>query len=114
METMHEEADVVILQQIHMAKQLKKVQNFKIICDDTDVFVLLLYYYVTKKWTSDKMLESLEEGQSLISIKKATEKYGSIESCLPAIHALIGCDTVPKMFGIGSVSLNVLQKKSTK
>ena len=110
METMHEEADVVIPQQIHMTKQSRKVQNFKVIYDDTDVFVLLLYYYVTQKWISDIMLESLEEGRSLISIKKTAEKHGSIASCLPAIHALIGCDTVPKMFGIGSVSLNVLQK----
>ena len=42
METTHEEADVIIPQQIHIAKQSRKVQNFKVICDDADVFVLLL------------------------------------------------------------------------
>ena len=77
----------------------------------TDYFVLLLYYYVTQKWTSDILLKSLEEGLSLKFIKKTAEKHGSIASCLPAIHALTGCDTVPKMFAIGKVSaLNALQK----
>ena len=71
--------------------------------------MLLLYYYVTEKWTGDILLESLEEGRSLISITKAAEEHGSIASCLPAMHALTGCDTVPKMFGIGKVSaLNAL------
>ena len=111
METTHEEADAIIPQQIHMAKQSRKGQNFKVICDNTYVFVLLLYYYVTQKWTGDILLESLEEGRSLISNKKTAEKHGSITSCLPAMHALTGCDTVPKMFGIGKVSgLNVQQK----
>ena len=42
MVTTHEEADVIIPQQIHIAKQPGKVRNFKVICDDADVFVLLL------------------------------------------------------------------------
>ena len=62
METTQVEADVIIPQQIHIVKQPRKVKNFKIICDDTDAFLLLLYYYVTQKWTGDILLESLEEG----------------------------------------------------
>ena len=111
METTQVEADVIIPQQIHVAKQPMKVKNFKIIRDDIDVFLLLLYYYVTQRWTGDTLLESLKEGRSLISIKKTPEKYGFIASCLPALPALTGCDTVPKTFGIGKVSaLNVLRK----
>ena len=48
METTHEQADVIIPQQIHMVKQSGKTQNFKVKCDDTDVFVLLLYSHVTQ------------------------------------------------------------------
>ena len=111
METTHEVANVIIPQQVHIAKQSGSVQNFKIICDDTDVFVLLLYYSVAQKWTDDILSESLEEGQSLISTKKTTEKHRCIASCLPAIHALTGCNTVPKIFGIGKVfALKVLRK----
>ena len=111
MEITHEVANVIIPQQVHIAKQAGSVQNFKVICDDTDVFGLLHYYYVAQKWTDDILLESLEEGHSLISIKKTTEKHRCIASCLPAIHALTGCNTVPKIFGIGKVfALKVLQK----
>ena len=111
METTYEEADAIIPQQIHMAKQSRKVQNFKVICDGTDIFVLLLYYYVTQEWTGDMLLESLVEGQPLISIKKTAEKHGPITSCLPAMHALTSCDNVPRIFGIGKVSpLNILRK----
>ena len=87
MKITHEEADVIKPQQIHITKQSGKVHNFKVICDDIDVFVLLLYYYITQKWTGGILLESLEEGRSLISIKKTADKHGSIVSCLPAMHA---------------------------
>ena len=112
MENTHDEADVIIPQQIHIAKQSGKVRNFKVICDETGVFVLLLYYYVTQKWTSYILLKSLEERQSLISIKKTAEKHGSIASCLLAMHALTGCDTVPKMFDIGKVCVLNVQRKN--
>ena len=60
------------------------------------MFVLLLYYYVTKKWTGDILLVSLEEERSLTSIKKTAEKHGFIAPCLPAMHAFTGCDTSPR------------------
>ena len=60
METTHEQADDIIPQHIHIAKQSGKTQNFKVKCDDTDNFVLILYSYVTQKWTGDILLESFE------------------------------------------------------
>ena len=48
-ETTHEEADVTIPEQAHTAKQPGRIQNFKVICDDKEAFMLLLYYYVTQK-----------------------------------------------------------------
>ena len=111
MKTSHEEADVIIPQQINIAKQSGNLQNFKVICDETDVFVLLLYYYSTQKWIGDILLKSLEEGRSLISIKITAEKHGFIASCLPKMYALTGYNTVPKMFVIGKEStLNFLRK----
>ena len=110
METTHKEADVIIPQQIHIGMQSENIQNFKVICDGTEVFELLLYHYVMQNWMGDILLQSLEEGRSPISIKKMAQKHGSIASCLPAMHALTGCGTVPKMFGIGKVSaLNVVR-----
>ena len=39
----HDEAGVIIPQQIHIAMQSGKIQNFKVIFDNSAVFVLLLY-----------------------------------------------------------------------
>ena len=37
METTHKKADVSIPQKIYISKQLRKVQNFNVICDETDM-----------------------------------------------------------------------------
>ena len=109
METTHEQADDIIPQHIHIAKQSGKTQNFKVKCDDTDNSVLLLYPYVTQKWTGDILLESLEEGWLLTFIKKdGQERY--IHYILFTSNACFN-GTVPKMFGIGKVSaLNISWK----
>jgi SpoU rRNA methylase family enzyme len=39
----HEEADVIITQQIAKAAQ-SGVKRIKVVCEDTDVYVLLLFY----------------------------------------------------------------------
>ena len=43
--TTHEEADVIIVQQMVQLASIG-VQNILVICDDTDVFVLLLHFFV--------------------------------------------------------------------
>ena len=40
----HEEADVIIVQQMTKAAQ-GGANNINVICDDTDVFILLVHYY---------------------------------------------------------------------
>ena len=42
--TTHEEADVIIVQQVVKSKE-GNVETNKVICDDTDVFLLLMYFY---------------------------------------------------------------------
>ena len=46
--TTHEEADVIIVQQVvHLASA--RVTNIRVICDDTDVFLLLVHFYHQEK-----------------------------------------------------------------
>ena len=45
----HEEADTIIPQQVQKAMDDGYI-NVKVICDDTDVFILLLYYYQKMNW----------------------------------------------------------------
>ena len=78
----------------------------QVIGEDTDIFILLVsllkpnskdLYMVTEKTTSK---------HPLIDIKAIREKLG--EECakvLPVIHAISGCDTTSKPFGIGKVSI---------
>ena len=102
MSTSHEEAGVIIPTQVQKAMD-EGYRNVQVICDDTDVFILLVYYYQVNDWKNDVLLASLDESKRLISIKSTVEKHKSIVAFLPAMHALSGCDTVPMMCGIGKI-----------
>ena len=104
METTHEQADVIIPQQIHMVKQSGKTQNFKFKCDDTDVFVLLFYSHVTQISLEPYCWSLWKKDDHWHSLKKTAEKHRSVASCLQAMYVLTGRRTVPMMFGIGKVS----------
>ena len=45
LKTEHEEADIIMIQQLIAEAKGKENETVHVICDDTDVFVLLLYYY---------------------------------------------------------------------
>ena len=49
MKTTHEETDVIIPQQVLKAMD-DGYRNVKVICDDTDAFILLLCYYQKMNW----------------------------------------------------------------
>ena len=55
-------------------------------------------------WQNDVLLASLDESKKLISIKDTAEKHRASIFWLPAVHALSGCVTVPKMCSIGKVT----------
>ena len=69
---------------------------------DTDVFVLLCNMIVVKGWWDvEVFMQGFNSNTTLISIKKRTENHTDVIPSLVAAHSLCGCDTVPKMFGIG-------------
>ena len=72
MNTTREEADVIIPQQVQNVMD-DGYRNVKVICDDTDVFILLLYYYQKMNWQNDVLLASLDESRKLILIKGTAE-----------------------------------------
>ena len=55
-------------------------------------------------WQNDVLLASLDESRKLVSIKGTAEKHRASIPWLPAMQALSGCDTIPKMCGIGKVT----------
>ena len=46
-----------------------------------------------------------KEIRTVISIKERVEKHLWIISEMPAMHTLSGCDTFPKMYGIGNATV---------
>ena len=72
MNTTREEADVIIPQQVQNVMD-DGYRNVKVICDDTDLFILLLYYYQKMNWQNDVLLASLDESRKLILIKGTAE-----------------------------------------
>ena len=99
--TNHEEADNIIIQQVLACVGVDTSAKITVMCDDTDVFVLLLYYYYKTRMTNVVLMESPIKSRAVTDIAKTVEKHSSIiEELLPA-HALSGCDTVAGCYGIG-------------
>ena len=90
----HEEADVIIIQHTLAQAMKDNEARLKIICDDTDVFALLAYFYHSEKLTCTMLMESSVAGRAGIDIPASISKH---KNCIPSIlklHALTGCDTL--------------------
>lgn len=106
----HEEADVIIVNQLVYAARHGS-SNICIVCDDTDVFVLLVYFYCKEELDCSVTMQSPVAGRSVIDIKASSMKSQSISQNLPAMHALSGSDTTSYLFGIGkATAMKVLAK----
>ena len=101
--TTHEEADVIIVQQVAKLANAG-TPSIRVICDDTDVFVLLMYFYHSLGLTCALTMESTGCERALIDIGASVEKHKDIIPYLPGAHALTGCDTVAQCFMIGKAT----------
>ena len=104
--TLHEEADVVIVNRLIWAvRDENPATNVLVKCDDTDVFVLLVHYYSKLNRTCCLMMQGPVKGRKLIDIGltvvRIREKLKINPENLLALHALSGNDTVGVCHGIG-------------
>ena len=102
--TSHEEADVIIPQQTMFAVDCG-AKCVRVICDDTDVFIILVHFTSLFKPCAKIQMEGTKAERAIIDISKTAEKHKDIASSLLAVHSLSGCDTVPQLFGIGKKSV---------
>lgn len=100
----HEEADVIIVHQM-LAAAANGARNISIICDDTDVFLLLSYFYSKHNLTINLIMEPTSAGRTVTDIKKTAETHDMILGSVLAAHALSGCDTTSTLFGIGKLTV---------
>ena len=96
----HEEADVILPQQLINATS-QGAKNVALVCDDTDVFVLLLYFYLQKQLSCFCFMEATSTVRATIDIAATVQRHSAIIPQLLAAHALSGCDTVAKLSALG-------------
>ena len=78
-----------------------------LLSDDTDVFVLAVYWYWKKNLSCKVLIEKWDHTYQ--EIKKTVTKLGVKCENILAVHALSGCDTVSFLFGRGKKkAVNVL------
>ena len=94
-----EEADTILIHQVTVMGPGKAV----VICDDTDVFVLLLHFVHTGDIKAHVVMQPTSLDSNYITDINATcEKHKVIVPNILAAHALSGCDTVGSYFDIGN------------
>ena len=100
MATTQEEGDTLIVQQV------SRVEDGTVlaVADDTDIFVILLYFCHQGSISCKVLMVSPIQGRSVLDINAAAEEHSSIIPDLLAAHGFTGCDTVASYFGVGKVA----------
>ena len=97
----HDEADVTLVSHMLAAADSgKKIIRIK--SDDTDVFVLLVYWVYKSEVKSIVQLEKWDG--TLLNINETCKQLGSKCLQMLGMHALSGCDTVSYPYGKGKAS----------
>ena len=105
----HEEADVTIMS--YLVKIHQEKEHIQILADDTDIFVLLLFFYW--KYRPSAHVTMKKYNGQIIDIKATALKLGDKCLDLLAAHALSSCDTVSYPFGKGKMTaINLLLKSN--
>jgi len=98
--TTHEEADVIMVQQMVLLAS-SGVPSIRVISDDTDVFILLLHFYQLKELACNLVMAGTSRDRSSVDIKATVQKHAHIVTQVLAAHVVSGCDTVAYLWGIG-------------
>jgi hypothetical protein len=107
----HEEADVKVIS--YLLELLPQKRHVQILADDTDIFVLLVYFVWYHKPAARVSMKKYNG--KVIDINATAYKLGDKSFDLIGVHALSGCDTVSYPFGKGKVSaVNLMLKLDLK
>jgi len=110
----HEEADIIIAQHAISSALLDK--SVRVVCEDTDVFVLLVHFYHIKcigNNPSPMIMSPLVKERTVIDIGATAAAHSDIADDLLAIHGISGADTVASLHGVGKVTAINIAKKGT-
>ena len=96
----HEEAYVIIVNQAYDAVLQNGVGRVHVVCDDTDVFALLAYFFRKLNITADIEMLPTDRSRNIVDISKTVESNIDLIASLLAAHALSGCDATARYYGI--------------
>ena len=108
----HEEADITITQRATSNSLSDKC--VRVVCDDTDVLVLLVHFYHVKCRCRNSALiimSSLVKELALIDIGTTATAHSGIADDLLAVHGISGADTVASLDGVGKATVIKIAKK---
>ena len=109
--TTEEEADLIITQQAIQLAMEDVESRVCVLCDDTDVFALLVYYFSRKQLQSSMTSESPIHGRSCIYIQETARQHDAIIPAILPLHALTGCDSVAATYGLGKTKAITVARK---
>ena len=95
----HEEADITLCSCM-LDAAASSAETVRIVCDNTDVFALLVYW--TWRKTIRKNIQMDKWDGTVLDIHTAVDKLGDKCGQLPGMHALSGCDTVSYPYSKGN------------
>ena len=100
----HEEADVIITQ--HAISSSMNGKRVTVLCENTDVFVLLLHFYHKCKnnGLSTIIMAPLVKERAVVDIGATAAAHSDIADNILAVHGITGADTVGSLHGIGKVT----------
>ena len=104
LQNFHEEEDEIIVAHVIYAATVES-KHVQVVADDTDIYIMLLYHYYTNSIETPMTISPTRCGRTVIDIKATVEQLG--EMCLDILpaHALTGCDQVPVLHGIGTLTM---------
>ena len=103
--TTYEEADVIIVQQSYQFILDVGIKSIGVICDKTDVFVLLVFFYQKLGLQANVFMQATGGERSIVDIDLTVKANKEIIPSILAAHAASGCDTVAPYHGIGKASI---------
>ena len=81
------EADVIMIQQVAKVAN-DGVESIKVFCDDTGVFILVVYHFTELQLQHSLTMESTSSGRVMIDIGATARKHEGIVRQPPAAHTL--------------------------
>ena len=101
--TTHAEANVIIVHQAYQFCLDIGIKTICVICDNTDVFVLLAYFYQKLGLQANVFMQKTSGKWSIVDIGLTVKTNKEIIPSILAAHAASGCDTVAPP-GVGKAS----------